>query len=190
MMKKNDKALFDLIDTVYLCGPGNADWQAFLDEYGRLFPNLKSALTGYDRQFSDVTVFCTSNYDPDLMRAYEAHYYKLNPWREVLMRSPMIPEVSCGSEVPLSRLAKTEFYADWIRPQENVVRGFTTMLFHEPAPFVNLTSNVNPRHIGEARRAAQSLAVIGPHLQRAFELSRQLAGLRIRDESMQAHWTH
>jgi DNA-binding CsgD family transcriptional regulator/PAS domain-containing protein len=185
-MTRQDKALFELIDTIYLCGSGNEGWQAFLDHYGRLFPSLKSALSAYDRRFQRTTIFCSSNYDPAFMRAYEAHFFRINPWRDVLLRSPLVPQVSWGSEVSLEDLARTEFYADWVRPQENIVRGFTTMLVDDHDRFVNMTSNVNPKYIDEARRAARSFAIIGPHLQRAFALSRQLADQRAEAESLQS----
>ena len=185
-MRKDERALIELIDTIYLCGSGNCEWQTFLDQYGALFPSLKSAMTGYDRKFTNVEMFCTSNYDLAFINTYAAHYYKLNPWQEVILNSPLIPNVSWAPEIPLSRLQKIEFYADWINPQDNVAYGFTTMLFNESDRFINLTSNVNPRHIDEARRAARSLAIIGPHLRRAFELSRQLMGAQVQIESMHA----
>jgi DNA-binding CsgD family transcriptional regulator/PAS domain-containing protein len=185
-VNKHERALLDLIDTIYLCGSGNEDWQVFLDQYGRLFPSLKSALTGYDNRFSDVEVFCTSNYDLAFIDTYQAHYYKLNPWQDIIRTGQTVPFVSWAPEIPVSRLQKSEFFADWIRPQDNVAYGFTTMLFNEPHRFINFTSNVNPTHIEEARRAAKSLTIIGPHLRRAFELSRQLKGMRVHAEGIQA----
>jgi DNA-binding CsgD family transcriptional regulator len=86
----------------------------------------------------------------------------------------------------LSELEKTEFYADWVKPQENVATGFTTMLFKEPDRIVNLAVNVNPKHIEEAQAAAESMTVIGPHLRRSFELYRQLMGRRIQEDSYQS----
>jgi len=180
----NERALLGLIDKIYLCGSGNADWQEFTDEYARLFPSLKSALAGYDRQFTDAAIFCSTNYDPQFMQSYEAYYYKINPWKDVLAHAPMSPNVSWGAEVPLREVRRTEFYSDWIRPQEDVVRGFTTVLFRERDRLVSLTPNVNPKHIEEARAAADCIKLIGPHLQRALELSRQLTGLRVQNATM------
>jgi DNA-binding CsgD family transcriptional regulator len=181
-----DKRIVDLIETVYLCGSGNADWQVFLDQYGALFPSLKSAMTGYDKSFKQVEIFCTSNYDLSFIDTYRDYYYKLNPWQDVILNSPLVPNVSWAPEVPLPELRRTEFYADWIRPQDNVAAGFTTMLLNEPRRFVNLTSNVNPKFVAEAQRAADALTIIGPHLQRAFELSCQLKAARVRESTCQS----
>jgi DNA-binding CsgD family transcriptional regulator len=184
---KDEKAIHDLIGTIYLCGSGNAEWQVFLDQYAKLFPALKCALTGYDRSFAGVEVVCTSNFDLSFIEAYGAHYYKINEWKELILNSPPSPRVGWGHHaVPVSQLEKTEFYADWLRPQENIATGFTTMLFNEPDRIVNLAVNVNPKHIEEAEAAARFMPVIGPHLQRSFDLYRQLMGRRIQEDSYQS----
>jgi DNA-binding CsgD family transcriptional regulator len=184
---KDEKAIHSLIGTIYLCGSGNAEWQVFLDQYAKLFPALKFGLTGYDRSFSDVEVFCTSNYDLSFIEAYAAHYYKINAWKDLILNSPQSPHVGWGHQaVPVPQLEKTEFYADWLRPQENIATGFTTMLFNEPNRIVNLAVNVNPKHIEEAEAAAEAMSVIGPHLQRSFELYRQLLGRRVQEDSYQS----
>jgi len=183
----NQAAILDLIETIYLCGSGNAHWQEFLNQYGRLFPALKIGLTGYDNQFSQLEVFSTSNIDPDFLESFKTHYYKINPWQKVVSNSPPTPQVAWGHDaVPIRELQKTEFYAGWIAPQEDVATGFTTMLVKEKDRFVNLSANVSVKNIKEAQRAAQALAVIGPHLRRAFELHRQLMGAQILQDSYQS----
>jgi DNA-binding CsgD family transcriptional regulator/PAS domain-containing protein len=177
---KDQKAIADLIGTIYLCGAGNAEWQEFLDQFGRLFPALKLSLTGYDRSFSGVEILCTSNFDPSFIETYGTHYYKINPWKDLILISPPAPRVAWGHHaVPVPELQKTEFYADWIRPQDDVATGFTTLLFNEQDRFMNLAVNVNPKHLKEAEAAAESLTLIGPHLRRAFELYRQVMGARL-----------
>ena len=184
---KDQKAVLDLIETIYLCGSGNAEWQEFLDQYGILFPALKPALTGYDNLFSNIEVFSTANIDPHFVETFKAHYYKINPWQKVVLNSPSAPRVGWAHEtVPIRELQKTEFYDGWVKPQDNVATGFSTMLFKEKDRFINLSANVNPKHIKEAQLAARNMAVIGPHLRRAFELRRQLMGARVQENSYQS----
>jgi len=128
----DQKTILDLIETIYLCGSGNADWQIFLDQFGSLFPALKLALTGYDNLFSDIDVLCDANFDPHFVGSFAAYYFKINPWQNVVLNSPTAPEVAWGHEaVPIRELEKTEFYAGWVKPQDNVATGFSTMLVKE-----------------------------------------------------------
>lgn len=183
----SEKTIFDLIETIYLCGSGVADWQVFLDQFAALFPALKLALTGYDNQFSSVDVFCSANFDPHFAKSFAEYYYAINPWQNLLLNSPSAPEVSWGHEiVPISELEKTEFYAGWIKPQDNVVTGFSTTIVKERDRFLNLAVNVNPKHLKEAQSAARTIALIGPHLRRAFKLYRQLQGARVLENSYQS----
>ena len=183
----DNAAILDLIETIYLCGSGAADWQSFLDQFGALFPALKCAMVGYDNSFSNAEVFYTSNFDPAYIDAYREHYYKLNPWQNLVLNAPSAPSVAWGHDaVPLVDLQKTEFYSDWVKPQDDVATGFTTMLVREPDRFINLTFNVNPTHIEEAQSAAQAFTLIGPHLRRAFELHRQLMGARFLESGYQS----
>lgn len=181
------KAILDLIETIYLCGSGAAHWQEFLNQYGRLFPALKIGLTGYDNLFSHLEVFSSSNIDPDFIESFKAHYYKINPWQNVVLNSPPAPQVAWAHDtIPIRELQKTEFYAGWVKPQENVATGFTTMLVKEKDRFINLSANVSVKHIKEAHSAVRAIAVIGPHLRRAFELHRQLMGAQILQDSYQS----
>ena len=180
-------AVFELIETIHLCGSGLADWQAFLDHFGNLFPALKSGLAGYDTSFSTIEFMRTSNYDPAFLDTYQAHYFKLNPWKDLVSSAPSAPAVAWAHDaVPFAELDKTEFYSDWIKPQDNIATGFTTMLFKKSDGFLNFTVNANPKRIKEAELATQLVALVGPHLRRAFELHRQLAGARAVESGYQA----
>ena len=181
------KEVLDLIETIYLCGSGLADWQSFLDQFGSLFPSLKFGLVAYDTSFSNIGFLKTSNYDPAYVDTYQAHYFKFNPWKDLVLNAPSAPTVAWAHDtVPLKELEKTEFYSDWIEPQDNIATGFTTALVKEPDRFLNLNVNVNPNRIEEAQSATQLVALIGPHLRRAFELHRQLMGARVLESGYQA----
>lgn len=183
----DQKTILDLIETVYLCGSGLANWQSFVDQFGKLFPSLKCGLTSYDTSFSNIELVLTSNYDPAYVDTYQAHYFKFNPWQNLVLKAPTAPTVAWGHDaVPLAELEKTEFYSDWVKPQDNIATGFTTMLVKTPDRFVNFAVNVNPRWIDEAQSAVQAIALIGPHLRRAFELYRQVMGAHVMEGSYQA----
>ena len=183
----DETIILDLIETIYLCGSGVADWQTFLDQFAHLFPALKLGLTGYDNLFSSIEVFCASNFDPQFVESFKEHYYKINPWQSVVLNSPTAPEVVWAHDsVPISEIEKTEFYVDWVKPQDNVVTGFSTMVIKERDRIFSLCANVNPKYLQEAQSAARTVALIGPHLRRAFELHRQLQGARILESSYQS----
>lgn len=183
MARKSPAAAFDLdrfpeiLERFYAVPTGQNTWWDALSAYADLFPNLPMALVGYEGRLEEADAIAHANYDDAFIRSYEEYYYTLNPWADLLMRAPKAPAVLWGHDfVPIENMRRTEFYADWIQPQGDIATGFASTLFREHDRYFLLTANVSPDKLEEAEQAAAAFKLIGPHLQRSFELWRRLEG--------------
>lgn len=164
-----------LIDTIYACAAEQQDWDSFLKQYLAEFPAVKPALAGYDTQLTKLNVWLIEGIPEDAARAYAEHYYKLNPWADMLQSLPLGPEVHWADEiVPREKVMKTPFYNEFVRPLDDSAAGFATTLIREPDRFLTFHANFNYDHMEEAQSAARCMNQLWPHLARAFELYRRL----------------
>jgi DNA-binding CsgD family transcriptional regulator/PAS domain-containing protein len=109
-----------LIITVYEA-MGEPDlWQVFLTQYAEL---MKAGVCGFQvHHFSEHRSEALSfvRLPMELRRSYQAHYTKLNPWREHGQRLYVQGRVLLSQELcPVRRLRRSEFY-DFARQLEGV----------------------------------------------------------------------
>lgn len=184
MMKKPSISAFDpsnlsrILERLYAVPTGQNTWEDALAGYAEFFPNVSMALVGYEGRIKGADAIAHANYDDAFIQSYEEYYYTLNPWSDLLMRAPKAPAVLWGHDfVPVNDVRRTEFYADWLQPQGgDIATGFVSALFRENDRFVLLAANVSPDNLEEGEQAAEAFKLIGPHLQRSFELWRRLEG--------------
>jgi DNA-binding CsgD family transcriptional regulator len=110
--------------------------------------------------------------DPAFRESYAAYYGGINPWAQ-LMLSDRKPVQVGDDRVPPAELERTEFHADWLRPQD-VRFPIAVSVTVGPGQTVELAT-VRNRKLGPLTPAeCQALVGLAPHLQRALELSRRL----------------
>ncbi|MWD29986.1 hypothetical protein E0K89_021145 [Aquicoccus sp. SCR17] len=57
------------------------------------------------------------------MALFDQHYGAMNPWGEGFFTAPVGSVLSAEEMCPERELLRTEFYADWARPQGEIIRG-------------------------------------------------------------------
>ncbi|MCP1168327.1 helix-turn-helix transcriptional regulator [Limimaricola litoreus] len=111
-------------------------------------------------------------FDPDLLALYPDRYAAQNPWLSGLMRMPALQLIRDSQILDPEELLQSEFYADFLRPQGDIHRACGMVLLRGECGGLIASCNYAPRHaesIGAA--AGRILAMVGPHLRRAFELT-------------------
>lgn len=177
-MRNFDMArLSRVLESIYSVSTGQLTWPEALADFGECFPDVRIALAGYEGRLENTNVLAHANFEESFIHSYVEYYHKLNPWADLLMRAPAAPALVWGHDfVPLDELSRTEFYADWVRPQDDIATGFASTLFRERDRYVVIAANVSPDRLEQGREAAEAFKLVGPHLQRSFELWRRLEG--------------
>lgn len=164
-----------LIDTIYQCALGLADWDRVCQEVHAAHPDIGIALHLHDGRNERNIGVVQDGFDPAAVASYVAHYAQVNPWL------PGIERMSVGllhhteDICPRDELLRSEFFCDWLKPQGEFAAGSGLVLARdfERHAFVGL----NYTHKTDRPRdeADDLLHAIGPHLQRAFGLWQRAA---------------
>ncbi|RYE48660.1 MAG: PAS domain-containing protein [Hyphomicrobiales bacterium] len=169
-----------LVHRVYSAGLDRARWSEVLGDLSTLIGRSWIALHGHDTARNVNLGFLTHNYSPDHHSSYLQHFAGRNPWNTRAARVPVGAVIHSQILLEPGVLKRTEFYNDWIRPQEDIGTGAGVTLFRDRDRFLRLSCNIRFRDLERMEaRLLGLLEAIGPHVRASFELSRRLAGARI-----------
>jgi DNA-binding CsgD family transcriptional regulator len=175
-----DNALIDVIDTIYGAALAPDQWQLSLDKLNELMPSVAVCLYGYDYHNSSSIGHIHSGFDPAAMDQYDAYYSSINAWAPGFGRSPVGTLLSSDNFIAREDLLKTEYYADWLRPQENQVMGWGSLLVNESGRFLAFSTTLRAKdEEGLSDTVRRTVARLIPHLDRAFRMARVLAGAEL-----------
>jgi len=175
-----DIGMQGLIRSIYDAALDATRWQEFLVRFAAEFTSQATVIFGQD--FSDRSVEVTGapaslaahhGITEDFMQSFSAHYCRTNVWTEDerLHREGQL--VNGSKFYPDERLPRTEWHADWLRPQD---------LFYTLAAVVekraqrsfNVTAVRSKRCGPYTQQEEAHLNMLVPHLQTAFALHRRL----------------
>ena len=167
-------AIETLLPIVYQIPFANNYWQIFCDEYYRL-TNSPVQLAGYDNSSKANIGLMAAGYCDDANRAYKEYFSTLNPFMH--MNAAMRPGQVGDSRLAISTsdLRKTEFYCDWLYPQQRLVGGLATIIHGSKQSLFALSSAVSECHDDEKfAELDQLLNGLSPHFQKAITLARSM----------------
>ena len=171
---------------IYGAALGQEHWQDLLRALERKLPGVRFGLWGHDLQANRNIGLLHQGWDPGRMAAWAEYYSRINPWAPGLAKAPVGLPVAAERVLVREELVGTEYYNDWLRPQEDVITGVGLILCAEPERFLTLTTNI--RAADEERRmpeASRLLHRLAPHLTRAFEINRAIRA-RLDPKAMEA----
>ncbi|WP_346897697.1 helix-turn-helix transcriptional regulator [uncultured Roseibium sp.] len=152
-------------------------WQGFLEELTRVTGGVRTHLFGYDIPAGLSLGLTAAGYDPGYIDSYNDYYGEINSW------APGFAAHKAGVVIPSQRMCSkhalfgTEFYNDWVRPQEDVAAGGGALVFKDATRMIAFGGNIRLKDEEKLEAAwLQTVGLITPHLQQAFEVSRVLAG--------------
>ncbi len=112
---QHDAGVF--ISEIYAALLGTGSWQSFLDRLSGILPNGKASLFYHDIAGNAGAFSLSSQFEQDKIVSYNQHYSSINPYVPKLVTR----EIGCGTRteqlLPTEKLVRTEFYADFWRPQ-------------------------------------------------------------------------
>ncbi|MHA6344235.1 helix-turn-helix transcriptional regulator [Roseivivax sp. CAU 1761] len=153
---------------------GEARWEDFLGSLCGVLPNGAATLFYHDTSVVRGAFALAAGIDPTSLEAYAEHYCALNPWMQAATRRPIGLSVPDGAMFDRRELVKTEFYNDFLRPNnlEGAI-GVTLTRKEDCHFFLSVLGDVQET---EAERAAlRTLRALVPDLRRAFEFYQRSA---------------
>ncbi|WP_404404060.1 helix-turn-helix transcriptional regulator [Pelagibacterium halotolerans] len=153
-----------------------SQWQSFLEELTRVTGGVHTHLFGFDIPAGISLGLTASGYAPEYIESYNQYYGEMNSWAPGFATAD--PGVVLPSEwmCPKAELFKSEFYNDWIRPQEDVAAGGGAILFKDDTRMIAFGGNIRLKDEEKLERPwLSTVGLLTPHLQQAFEVARVLA---------------
>ncbi len=170
---------------LYAAALDQARWREFLEAFSFKIAQGNGSFLGHDLKAKiSIPLLCTG-FAPEFLESYEQHYGAMNVFAEGILKSEI--GVACSSDTYLARssLKKTEFYNDWLLPQEDLSVGGGTVLFKDDHRFfcLGVTYRYRDQEAYEAYYLTL-LQMLTPHLQKAIEISRSIESARFQLDTL------
>lgn len=166
-----------LVAAAYAAGLEPSRWHEFCHLLEESLVGVLFMLQGHDLRSNSNILYITEKLNREFVKSYHEYYSTKNPWMPALQSAPVGVPLIPDDVVPRELLFRTEFYNDWILPQDNIASGAGIVIFNEADRMLALTGNIR---ISDEEKyqanALNTLARLAPHLQRAFEIQRILMG--------------
>jgi DNA-binding CsgD family transcriptional regulator/PAS domain-containing protein len=171
-----------LIRLVYECEVDPALWPVFLEEYARTVNAAMAALIVQDLRNQAGSIRVAYGLDPFWARRYAEYYAGVNVWAHRAGSTLRPGAVTAGEEfVSDASLMKTEFYADFLRPQQYFY-SFGGTISRNDSVASYLTA-ARSRHQGPLEEAERNVVVqLMPHFETALRVHHRFAGVETRLE--------
>lgn len=156
-------------------------WQPVVSLMAEMAGDIRTHLFGFDMIVGQTgPLHVTHGYDPEFMEGYNRNYTTRNAWAPGFLRGAPGQVMTSAQMCPDAALRRTEFYADWVRPQEDIIAGGGSVLLRDPTRLYVLGGNIRNRD-GERLQPGWTrlLNDFVPLLQQALEMNRTLAGARL-----------
>jgi DNA-binding CsgD family transcriptional regulator len=153
-------------------------WHTFLAELssitgGGTFTHILAKDTAHDLHIGDLTY----GYDPAWGPPYYQHYHAINPWLLDARKHPLRRAIYSYEMCPDETFERSEFYADWIRPQEDAIAGGSIVIAQTSTQVFKLGACIRRRDREAVEdRFIAILDLLAEPLAHAWELSRKVAG--------------
>lgn len=173
-MKSGEALLLDLIGIIYEAVDDTSGWFRFLGTLAEVTGGTASAIFVHDSKTLDGNGVWAVQVAPDYLRLYDEYYHSKNIW-VLNSRDLMTPgRVVTSHEVcPDSEVLRSEYYADFLRPQDifhNI--GATLLCEGSTAALMTVLRPYRGGHFGKAQVGLVHALV--PHLQRALQIHHRL----------------
>lgn len=161
----------ELIDLIYGALLGEASWQDFLDRLSNHAPDGRTILFSHNMSQADEYLAMASRFEGPELESYASHYVDVNPWLDHCAVRKVGLGIYSDQIVPPEELIRTEFYNDWLMPNNIACSVGVTIDKHGACPLIisTVTSRADP---SMNSMFSDQLTRIAPHLRRAARFYR------------------
>lgn len=179
-MKLGSEDILELTSLMYSAALDGQRWHQFVKRLHQVSGGVRAHIFGADYQTENYFGIITGGHDPEAVKQFESYYGELNAWMP-RFSSGSTGEVMHSQEMcSLEEIEKTEFYHDWVRPNDDIVGGGGAVLFNDQSRGLFIGGNIRRKDIPALEdRWIDLIRLLTPNLQQAFEISRTLEGMSI-----------
>jgi DNA-binding CsgD family transcriptional regulator len=166
-----------------------AQWQPFLDEMGQILgTRVCTQLIGYDQLTKAAPLAYSSGYDPEILRLYESRYADRNPFAANFQNCGIGESISAHELCEPEKLKKTDFYADLLKPMEDIYGGGGSMIALDANRMFLIGGNIRAKDRETYEDDWLRLCVgLAPVIRQSLEINRAISGLAFEKWAAEQH---
>ncbi|MHB1207139.1 MAG: helix-turn-helix transcriptional regulator [Rhodospirillaceae bacterium] len=164
----------NLLDTIYDAALDSSRWTGFIETLAASASGTYCMFVRHDPIAREGEILTDSGFDPEIVIKYKNYFASINPWLKNVHTQPIGLVIPSEQRFPVSELQRTEFYADFVRPQK-IHSGAGVTLLQDGSRFFALSMMFQMGHARQKPAAITRMQRLVPHLQRAARINRQLA---------------
>ena len=179
-MKVTENIALDLIDRIYRAAAGREEWTGFCSALATAVGGAAVAINLEHPRPGEKGLAYSTGFDPAYRESFRRHYFALEPWEETTSQLP-VGALAWGAHlVPDEVVLRSEYYNDWMRPQEFLVGptlGGVIGVQGVVRSYLGIYRPEGAREYGSEEYALCRLLM--PHLRRAIEFDRHFCSLEV-----------
>ena len=165
------------VGMIYSAAMQPGRWKQFLSLLSQSFNSARVAFHCYDYASDESVGTLAEGFDPGFLASYGRHYAALSPYSDQQAQGPVGVVTGSRQLVDRDLFLETEFYHEWIRPQEDIAAGAGITVWRDLGRFLRLGCNIRLQDEERLQpMLEETLERLAPHLRRAFTIGRRLGG--------------
>ncbi len=176
-MDIQQKDISELTTLMFAAALDRNRWTEFLERLHQVSGGVKTHIFGHDTEANTTLGILYGGYAPNAVRSFDDYYSGVNPWVGGFASGATGAVMHSQEMCLMEDVEKTEFYRDWVLPNEDIIGGGGSVLFNDAGRALFIGGNIRRKDIDLLEnRWMQLVTVLTPHLQQAFEINRVLEG--------------
>lgn len=158
-------------------------WVDFLNALSEVNGGVRTHIFGQDFATNTPLDVVSSQYDPDFIRSFRSYYGQKNAWVTGFSKADVGQTMRSEAMVETEVLVQTEFYNDWVKPQENIISGGGTMLYKDADHMVAVGGNIRAKDQDRLQLPfLELLQALSPQLVHAISVNRAMASASLQKQ--------
>jgi DNA-binding CsgD family transcriptional regulator len=180
-MSNSEEKVLKLVGMTYEAALDECKWGSFLEAFASAVGGSSAILRSNDMLAKTATFSASIGYDTDWQAAYCKHFVKMDYFNHVMSQYTSGRIFSSDHHIDQAELRKSEYYNDYLRPQDKV-HAFGAFLLREGGRTVVLATQRGKR-AGEFRvEELRLMSILVPHVTRAVQVHRKFSNITLEKE--------
>ena len=180
-MSDSEEDVLKLVGMTYDAALDETKWPSFLEAFASAVGGSSAILRSNDMVHQSASFNASVGYDPTWQAAYCKHFVKMDYFNQVMSQYSPGKIFSSDHHMDQTELRKSEYYNDYLRPQDKV-HAFGTFLLREGNHTLVWGVQRDKRAGAFGDEESQMMNTLAPHLTRAVQIHRKINHVTVEKE--------
>jgi DNA-binding CsgD family transcriptional regulator len=180
-VSRHEDTTLNLVGMVYDAALDQSKWSNFLEAFALTVGGGSAILRSVDLQTYQAGFVASVGYDPAWQSAYCNHFVKVDSYNLVMNQDTPGKIYLSNQHIDQSELRKTEFYNDYLLPQDKV-HAMGVMLTKDGSHTLMFAAQSGKRTGAFGEEQMRLMSILAPHVTRAVQVHRKLSNTLIEKE--------